>query len=449
MTRPTHPFNVRSRDVLGIALPASLAFITEPLAGLVDMTIVGRLGDASLLGGLALGSLVFDVVFSLAYFLRMGTAGLTAQSVGARDERAGLLHVLRALGLAIVIGLALVALSPLILWLARVTLAPGQGVRQALDTYCYVRILSAPFSLMNYALLGWFYGRAEATTGMLLQLLLYAVDILASVLFVYGFGWGVPGVAWGTVLGQAVAALTGLLLLVRHHGGFVRLLAALRSASFFDRPALRRLLAINRDLMIRSLALMAAYAWFAAQGSRMGEVTLGANAILLNFLMVASYFLDGLAQAAEQLVGRAIGANWRPAFDAAWRLCMRWGFAVALVLAGLWLVAGTALVDFMTTSEPVRSFARQYLWLAVPTALSGMPAFVFDGMLVGATLNAPMRNGMLVALAVFLVAAVVLQKLLGNAGLWLALHAFFLARAAVYWQALQRRRGGLFSPACA
>ena len=449
MSRPTHPFNVRSRDVLAIALPASLAFITEPLAGLVDMTIVGRLGDASLLGGLALGSLVFDVVFSLAYFLRMGTAGLTAQSVGARDEQAGLLHVLRALGLAVAIGVALVALSPLILWLARLTLAPGPGVRQALDAYCYVRILSAPFSLMNYALLGWFYGRAEARTGMLLQMLLYAVDILASVLFVYGFGWGVPGVAWGTVLGQAAAALTGLALLVRHHGGFAHLLAGLRSSSFFDRPALRRLLAINRDLMIRSLALMAAYSWFAAQGSRMGEVTLGANAILLNFLMVASYFLDGLAQAAEQLVGRAIGANWRPAFDAAWRLCMRWGLTVALVLAGLWLLAGTVLVDFMTTSEPVRSMARQYLWLAAPTALTGMPAFVFDGMLVGATLNVPMRNGMLVALAVFLAAAVVLQKLVGNTGLWLAMHAFFVARAAVYWRALESRRVGLFTASCA
>ncbi|HTM79318.1 MAG TPA: MATE family efflux transporter, partial [Devosia sp.] len=280
--RPQHPFEVRHADVWKIALPASIAFITEPVVGLVDITVIGRLGDAALLGGLVLGALVFDVIFSLAYFLRIGTAGLVAQGVGARDPRDGLLHVVRAIGLAVVIGVAMVALSAPILWLAGLGLAPEPGVAAALGDYVQYRIWSAPFVLINYCLLGWFYGRAAATTGMLLQLVLHGVNIVASIAFVYGFGWGVAGAALGTVLGQVVAATLGLALLLRHYGGMGAIMRTILPGELLDITALKRMFGLSRDLMIRSLALMGAYAWFAAQGSRMGEVTLAANALLLN-----------------------------------------------------------------------------------------------------------------------------------------------------------------------
>ena len=445
MSRPTYPFDVRSRDVWRIALPASVAFITEPLAGLIDITVIGRLGDAALLGGLVIGALVFDFIFSLAYFLRTGTAGLTAQAIGARDPRDGLLHAARAIALGAGIGLLMIVLAGPLIWLSNLAMAPGPGVQKAFEDYFAVRIWSAPFSLVNYALLGWFYGRADASRGMLLQLIIHGVNIALSILFVYSFGWGVPGVALGTVLGQVAACAVGLTLLVRHFGSIGRVLSLLVPRELLDTGALRRMFGLSRDLMIRSMALMGAYAYFAAQGSRMGEVPLSANAILLNFLMISGFFLDGLAQASEQLCGKAVGANWRPAFDRAYALSFRWGVLISLALALAWFAGGWLLIDFMTTSETVRAYARDFLWLAALSSLTGMPAFVYDGILVGVTLNTVMRNGMVASLAVFLASAFVLQPLWGNSGLWIAIHVFFIARAGFYWWALEQKKAALFA----
>ena len=445
MTRPTYPFDVHSRDILRIAIPASLAFITEPLAGLVDITVIGRLGDAGMLGGIVIGALVFDFIFSLAYFLRIGTAGLTAQAIGARDPRDGLLQVARAIGIGVVAGLAMILLAAPLLWLASALMAPPPGVGEAFATYFYVRIWAAPLSLINYALLGWFYGRAAATTGMLLQMAMHGVNMVLSVLFVYGFGWGVEGAALGTVLGAAASTAIGLVLLVRHFGGFGKVMGSIVPAELFDAVALRRMFGLSRDLMIRSIALMTAYFYFAAQGSRMGEVPLSANAILLNFLMIGAFFLDGVAQAAEQLCGKAVGANWRPAFDRAYDLSFRWGFGISAVLAVVLFAGGWLLIDVMTTNEAVREYAREFLWLAALTMITSMPGFLYDGILTGVTLNVVMRNGMLASLVVFLVAAWALQPMLGNTGLWVALHLWFLARAAAYWWALERKKAGLFT----
>jgi len=445
--RPQHPFAVRHADVWRIALPASVAFITEPMVGLVDITVVGRLGDAGLLGGLVLGALVFDVLFSLAYFLRIGTAGLTAQAVGARDKNDGLLHVLRALVLGIGLGLLMIVLAGPLLWAANTLLAPEGGARAALADYFNYRIWSAPFALINYALLGWFYGRAAARTGMMLQLLLHGIDIVLSIGFVHGLQWGVPGAAIGTVIAQMVAAGVGLLLLGRHFGGWGRIGAHCTPAELLDGPALRRMFGLSRDLMIRSAALMGAYAWFAAQGSRMGEVALSANAILLNLLMVVGFFLDGIAQAAEQLTGKAVGANWRPAFDQAYRLSMQWGLLLSVSLGILWYLGGPWIIGLMTTNGDVQAQALHYLPIAALCTVTFMPAFVFDGILIGSTLNVTMRNGMVVSLGVFLLAVLLLQPSLGNWGLWGALHCWFLARGGFYWLALERRKAGLFASA--
>ena len=444
-SRPTYPFDVRSADVWKIALPASVAFITEPMVGIVDITVIGRLGDPALLGGLVLGALVFDFIFSLAYFLRLGTAGLTAQAIGARDPRDGLMHAARAIALAVFIGLAMIVLSGALLWVAVLALKPDAGVEAALGQYFYVRVWSAPFSLVNYALLGWFYGRAAARTGMMLQLLIHGLNIALSIAFVYGLGWGVPGAAAGTVAGHVVAAIVGLYLVARHFGGLRATLARIVPAELVDPVALRRMFGLSRDLMIRSGALMTAYAYFAAQGSRAGEVTLSSNAILLNVMMVSAFFLDGLAQASEQLCGKAVGANWRPAFEKATNLSLLAGIGISTALALVLYFAGPTIIDLMTTSGEVREAARHYLWLTALCAISGMPAFVYDGILTGSTLNDAMRNGMVLALVFFLAAAIVLQQAMGNAGLWVALNLFFLFRGAIYWWSLERRKPALFA----
>lgn len=447
MTRPTYPFDVRSRDVWAIALPASVAFITEPIAGLVDITVIGRQGDAAVLGGVVLGALVFDFIFSLAYFLRIGTAGLTAQAVGGRDPRDGLLHAARAIVIAVIVAALMLVLQGPLLWTANLVMAPSPGVTEALRQYFEVRIWSAPFSLINYALLGWFYGRAQAKTGMVLQMVIHGIDIPLSIIFVMSLGWGPHGAAAATVLGQAVSCGLGLVLLVKHFGSVGKLMAQIVPDELLHGHALKRMFGLSRDLVIRSIALMTAYMYFAAQGSRLGDVPLSANAILLNFLMISGFFLDGIAQAGEQLCGKAVGANWRPAFDKAYALSFSWGTLIAVGLALVWFAGGWLLIDFMTTSEPVREYARAFLWIAALSPLTGMPAFVFDGILVGVTLNVVMRNGMVIALGLFLVAALVLQGTFGNAGLWAAIHLFFLARAALYWRALEGKKAGLFAAA--
>jgi putative MATE family efflux protein len=445
--RPQYPFTVGHGDVWKIALPASVAFITEPLVGIVDIAVIGRLGDAGLLGGLVLGALLFDIVFSLAYFLRIGTAGLTAQAVGARDPRDGLLHAVRAILLGVGIGVLMIALATPIRYVAMVSLAPDSGAAAALADYFHYRIWSAPFSLVNYALLGWFYGRAAARTGMVLQLLLHGIDIALSIWFVHGLGWGVPGAALGTVVAQIVAALAGLGLLLRHYGGIGAILRHVSPGELLDAVALRRMFGLSRDLMIRSMALMGAYAWFAAQGSRMGEVALSANAILLNLLMVVGFFLDGIAQAAEQLTGKAVGANWRPAFERAYGLSFIWGLLISAGLGLAWYFSGPLLVGLMTTNAEVQAYAHAYLPIAALCTISFMPAFVYDGILIGATLNTTMRNGMIASLVVFLAAALALQPLAGNWGLWAAMHCWFIARGGIYWWALERRKAGLFAAA--
>ena len=444
-SRPSFPFTVTSRDVWAIALPASLAFITEPLVGLVDITVIGRLGDANLLGGLVLGALAFDMIFSLMFFLRLGTAGLTAQSIGARDADDGLVHLVRAGLLGLGLGVLLIALT----WPLQRSLAAVLGatpvVAPAFDAYLATRIWSAPFVLVNYALLGWFYGRASAKTGMALQMLVNGINVLVSVALVFGLHWGVVGVALGAVAGHAAASLLGIALVIRHFGDLVRMRALVDWHRIRDVAAVRKLFALSRDLTIRSAALMSAFAWFTAQTSRVGEVSLASNAVLMQFLMISAFFLDGQGQAAEQLCGKAVGANYRPAFERALWLTLGWGLVVSAIMFSVVWFGGDALIAVMTASPEVQAGAHELLIFAAVAAFTGMPAFVMDGVMSGATLNTIIRNGMVASFAIYFAAALLLQQAFGVAGLWIAINLFFLVRATIFLIATRWKLRELFA----
>lgn len=445
MTSSVHPFEIRHRDIWAIAIPASVAFITEPVAGIIDTAVIGQLGDAGLLGGLSLGAAAFSFIFALAFFLRFGTAGLTAQAVGARDGLEGLLHMARAMVAAAILSVALLALSyPIYLGFAA-ALAPPADSAGAFADYMGVRMWSVPFVLINYVLLGWFYGRADARTGMWLQILINVVNIVLSVWFVQGLSLGVPGVAWATVIGQAVAAIAGLAIAIRHYGGINTILANTTLVALLDVAAIRRMIGLSRDLIIRSAALMGAFAYFAAQGARMGEIELASNAILLQLFSISAFFLDGIATASEQLCGKAVGARWRPAFERATKLTLGWGLLIAGTLSVLLFSFGWLAIDLMTTNIEVREMARIYLVMAALTPLTGMPAFVYDGVMIGATLNVTMRNGMVVSLLVYLATAMALQPIMGLWGLWIALHVLLLVRAGIYAIAIERRKDEIFA----
>ncbi|MCR9123087.1 MAG: MATE family efflux transporter [Phyllobacteriaceae bacterium] len=413
-------FEVTNRMVFAIAVPMTLAYLTTPLLGIVDTAVVGQFGDAALIGGLAIGAILFDVVFIMFNFLRMGTTGFVAQAVGRGDETEQQAVFWRAVLIALAGGLILLPLAPLIrevgLWL----MAPGDQVAEATRTYVTIRFLAAPFTLVNYAILGLLLGQARAVAALVVQSLINGINIVLSIALGLWLEWNVAGVAWATVIGESLVAIGALVWLWR---GFDKRDAPSRTR-ILDRPSFLALIALNRDIMIRSLALVAAFALFTRIGAQFGAVTLAANAILMNFFFIAGYYLDGFAVAAEQLVGRAVGGRHAKPFWRAVRLTALWGFVLAGFTTLVVMLLGNWFIDLMTTAEDVRAEARPFLVWAAVTAIAGVLAFQMDGVYIGATWSVDMRNMMLLSLGVFIACGYALTPVFGNHGLWFALNLF-------------------------
>ena len=423
--------------MLALAVPVMLSNLSTPLLGVVDTAVVGRIPDPAHIGAVAVAALVFTFVFWAFGFLRMGTTGLSAQALGARDEIELTACLGRSLSMALIIGVALIALQWPIREITLGLIDPGERVEPLARAYFDIRIWAAPATLANYALLGWFIGLGRTGIALGLQLVLNLTNMVLDIVFVLGFGWGVSGVALGTLLAEITAAATGLVvawIFVRERGGGWSL------ARILDRERLRRTIAVNRDIMIRSLALLFVFLWFVTHGARQGEVVLAANAVLMHFISVTSYFLDGLAFAAEALVGRAVGAGRRAALQLAVRLTTLWAVATAVVLSLAFIAAGPWVIDFMTVDPTTRVAAREHLAWAALAPLVGVWAFQLDGIFIGATRTVDMRRAMLASTVVFLAAWWLLQPL-GNHGLWAAFHVHYIARLLTlmrYYPALLR-----------
>ncbi|MEP0233956.1 MATE family efflux transporter [Roseibium sp.] len=447
MTQASHsaeqPFSVTHRSVLAIAIPMTFAYLSTPILGVVDTAVIGRLGDAALVGGIAIGGVIFDLVFTTFNFLRSGTTGLTAQAMGAGNNSEIKATFLRALVIALAAGLAVILLQAPFLDLGLSFLGGSSEVQSATRRYFEIRIYSAPFLLANYAILGWFLGLGRAGTGLMLQLVLNGLNIGLSIFFVIGLGWSIEGVALATVLSEVAATMFGLILILRA----VRGTSWPTLADVFDRQLLLRMLAVNRDIMIRSFSLLFAFAFFTARSADQGDVMLASNAILEKFFIVGGYFLDGLATAAEQLVGRAVGARHRPAFDRTIRLTTVWSFALAALLAIFYFAAGPTLFDLMTISPDVREIGRIYLPWAALTPLFAVLAFQMDGVFIGATWSKDMRNMMLLSLAIYIAAFYALFPLLENHGLWLSLEIFLGLRGISLTFICRRRADETFDAA--
>jgi MATE family multidrug resistance protein len=372
----------------------------------------------------SIGGLIFDIVFLTFNFLRAGTTGLVAQALGAGNRSEMTATLVRALVLAAVIGVAILILQVPIFAIAQRLIGGSAAVQDATHIYWNIRVLAAPMTLANYVILGWLIGLGRAGYGLLLQFALNTVNIVASLALVHGAGLGVAGVGWASFLAETVTVLLGVAIIVR----LVDRSALPTRAGIFSRSEFMRMIALNRDLLIRTFALLFAFAVFTSRSAAAGDVVLAANEILMNLVVLAAYFLDGLAAAAEQLTGRAIGARHRPAFQRAVRLTIGWGYAVGASLTVLLLLFGGAVVDLMTTSEPVRTAARSVLIWAALFPVAGTLAYQMDGVFIGATWSTDMRNAMLVSLAIYLVAGLLLGMVLGIVGWWLALLIFLLAR---------------------
>jgi putative MATE family efflux protein len=418
------PFDVTHRLVLGIAIPMTLGFLTTPLLGLTSTAVVGQFGQAEALAGLAIGAILFDLIYGSLSFFRTSTTGLVAQAFGRGDRREQQAVFWRAFLSALGLGVIMLALSPLILKFAPDLMTTDATVADVTRHYFGIRVLTSPATFANFAILGFVLGRGQGMLGLVLQIILNGTNIVLAILFGLVFGWGVAGVAWATAVAEVTAVVIGLVIVSRQFSTADRP----TRADLLDAAKLRQLFQINADILIRSLILNGAFAVLTRVGSSFGAVTLAANAVLMNIFMLSAFFLDGLAGAAEQLAGRAVGAQHRPSFDRALKLTGLWSFVMAGAVGLFFVVSGQPIVELLTTSEDVRQEAYRYLGWAAVTGLTGALAFQMDGVFIGATWSREMRNMMLVSFAGYCVGLAVLVPPMGNHGLWLSLNLFLLMR---------------------
>ncbi|MBD2748536.1 MATE family efflux transporter [Microvirga sp. BT688] len=419
----TQRLDVSHRRILLLALPMTLSHVTTPLLGLVDATVIGRLGEAHLLGAVALGAVIFDFVFWSFGSLRMATAGLTAQATGAGNRHEVDVTLARAFLVAAITGLLLILLQWPIAAMAFSMAGASEAVTEALSTYFFIRIWAAPFTLANYVILGSTLGRGRTDLGLLLQVAINVANIVLTMALVLGLDLGIAGAAIGTALAEVLGV--GLGLLVQRRLGSNPL--AVTWAEVLNRAAMLQTLTMNRDIMIRNVALILAFSIFSAMGARSGDVTLAANAVLYNMFLIGGYFLDGFATAAETLCGQSIGARDERGFRRAIRLSLGWSLGFGLAVSALVLISGGPFIDFVSTNPDVRSYARDYLVFAALTPFFGAAAFAFDGIYTGATWTRSMRDLMVIAFVIY--AGILLAAgNLGNTALWIALLVFLSAR---------------------
>lgn len=416
------------RRVLTLAFPIVLANLTQPLLGAVDTAVAGHLGTTQALGGVAVGGLFFSCVFWAFGFLRMGTTGLVAQSFGARDHEGVRANLMRAMILAIAIGALILALQWPLMHYGIGLIGASPTVRENALVYVQARMWAAPLVLLNYVVLGYLLGRQQVRMALLTQIFINAINMIAVWVYVYGFGWGVEGIGAATASADACGLLLGLGILWRLRAPHLPRIAW---RTLIEPTALRRLVSINRDILIRTLCLLGSTGWFAHVGARQGDVILAANALLLNFQTFMSYGLDGFAHAAEALVGSAIGARHRSAFRQAVQITLLWSAIGALLLCLIFALSGSWIIARLTDQIAIQQAAAIYLPWVIILPLASVLGFQLDGVFIGATRTHALMIAMMAALLIFMLAAWILVPMWGNHGLWLAFTLFMLARGIV------------------
>lgn len=410
--------------VLKIAFPIMLANATVPILGLVDTGVVGQLGQAAPIGAVGIGAIILTGIYWMFGFLRMGTTGMVAQALGAKDQREVVALLIRALIIGIGAGLCIIVLQTPLFWGAS-QISPASGEVEGLARqYMQIRVWSAPATIALYGITGWLIAQERTRAVLVLQLWMNGLNIGLDLWFVLGLGWGVQGVALATFLAEWSGLALGLWLCRTAFAGQMWH----NWPVVFDKARLKAMAAVNGDIMIRSFLLQAVFVSFLFFGASFGDVTLAANQILVQFLEIIATMLDGFAFAASSLVGQAMGARERGALRRSVLLSSQWGLICVIGLTiAIWLF-GATIVDLMTTSNEVRFEARIYLGYVIAAPLLGVAAFMLDGVFIGATRSKDMRNMMVLSFAVYAISIAVLMPIYGNHGLWLALLLSFVAR---------------------
>ncbi len=429
-----HQMNKR---ILNLALPSIVSNITVPLLGLVDVAIVGHLGSASYIGGIAVGGMLFNIIYWLFGFLRMGTSGMTAQALGGRDLREAVRILMRSLGVGgLAAAMLLLGQYPL-REIAFNLISATQDVRLAGEMYFSLCVWGAPAVLCLYGFVGWFIGMQNTRFPMFIAIMQNVVNILASLTFVYLFDMGIAGVALGTVVAQYAGLFMAMLLWWRYYG---RLRIPFLWREVWDCGAMSRFFSVNSDIFFRTLCLVAVTSFFTATGARHGEVVLAVNTLLMQLFTLFSYIMDGFAYAGEALTGRYVGQRNVEGLRRMVALLFRWGWALALMFTLLYAVGGRGFLALLTDDGMVVEASAEYFCWVLAVPLAGFAAFLWDGILIGATETRRMLISMLTASFVFFLLYFMFRGTLGNHALWMAFIAYLVIRGIVQWALWNSRR---------
>lgn len=417
--------SITHKRILTISVPIILSNITIPLLGLVDTAVIGQLGQIVPIGAVGIGSIIISAIYWIFGFLRMGTTGLTAQAVGKRDHGEIIALFSRALLVGIIGGFILILFKDFIFWSAFKISPASSEVESLAYKYMKIRIYSAPAAISIFGILGWLIAREKTRMVLFLQLWMNGTNILLDILFVIGFGWGVEGVAIATVFAEISAFFIGLYIC---RSAFVGSLW--RSYQLvMNKEKLINMYKVNFDILVRSLLLQAAFLTFMFFSSNLDNTTLAANQILLQFLMMTSYALDGFAFSAEALVGQAVGAKSSNSLRKISLMTLFWGFVAAFLMSLFYFFFGENLIVVMTKSLELQLFTQKYLFWMIIAPILAFPAFILDGIFIGATRTKDMRNGMAISFVIFCLSVWLLFDSYGNDGLWASMMILFVVRA--------------------
>lgn len=425
-----------------LALPMIISNISTPLLGLVDTAVMGHLPTADYLGGVALGSLIFSFIYWGFGSLRMGTTGLSAQAFGNKNEVEIQAILIRAAVFAIAIAALIILLQQLIAWLSFQLLNSSAVIESLAQAYFYIRIWTAPATLMNYVLSGWFLGLQNVRNPLIMVLVTNFSNIVLDVYLVVYLNMDIAGVALATVFAEYIGLLVGLILLRGELKNYQR---QWHWPVIFNLDKFKAMFKLNNHIFIRNLSLIFAFAFFTAQGARLGAIILAANTVLMNFQMFMAYALDGFAHAAEALVGRAIGAKDKVLFRQVVLTTGIWSCCFAVIFSVLYILTGQQIINLLTDLQQVRQTAYQYLPWLVTLPLISVSCFVFDGVYIGATWSRQMRDSMLFSLLLVYMPVWYYSQPLGNHGLWLTMTAFMLARGVSMGMGYQKLKQEVFN----
>lgn len=425
-----------NKKILQLAIPSIVSNITVPLLGLIDVAIVGHLGSAAYIGAIAVGGMLFNIIYWLFGFLRMGTSGMTSQAFGQRDLKGVTRVLLRAVGVGLFIALCLLLLQYPIRKIAFLLIDATPEVRELATVYFNICVWGAPAVLGLYGFAGWFIGMQNSRFPMFIAITQNVVNIVASLSFVYLLDMKIEGVALGTLIAQYAGLFMASLLWLRYYG---RLKIAFRWQEIIGKTAMTRFFQVNSDIFFRTLCLVAVTTFFTSTGARQGDVVLAVNTLLMQLFTLFSYIMDGFAYAGEAMTGRYVGARNNTGLQRMIRLLFRWGWGLSLSFTILYMIGGQDFLGLLTNDTTVIKAAGSYYYWVLAIPLAGFAAFLWDGILIGATATRLMLYSMLVASGLFFLIYYIFYASMGNHALWMAFLVYLSLRGLMQWALWHRR----------